>query len=109
MKLHTDRLPTCFPLGDVVAVLDQDQSGPPGQVRAQGGVLGSFADGAPMGTKHLVGKRHFGNQIARLGATSLSLRMAMLRTNRQTRRLTARTVQLCDAVDVRSSGQSPAD
>ena len=86
-KLHAKRLLTCFPLGNVVVVLDQDQSGISKQVRAKGGVLEITVFGTPTGTKTFTGRPKFNNQFARFGATFLSFVITWLRPRRLTRRL----------------------
>ena len=49
--MYQKRVATCFPLKDVVCVLDQDQSGMQRQVTAQNGALKISAFGTPPGTK----------------------------------------------------------
>lgn len=68
-KLHAERLSTCFPLKDVIVVLDQDQSGVSRQVHAQGCVLKITVYDTQTGTETFQKKPRFNNQYARCGAT----------------------------------------
>ena len=68
LKLYQKRLFTCFPLKEIIVVLDQDLSGVKKQVTTQGGVLRLTSFWYPDG---------YQNVICEKGASTTSARVAV--------------------------------